>query len=386
MKEDSNPYQNPTSKPSIIQVLSNLTDPRSEKSLNYRHPLTTIMFITIVCSLCGSNDWETIVVQANAMRDWLGCFVDVSRGIPCARTFIRVFNSLNPNELNGILARIARDLGLKGEEEVISFDGKTMRGTSSSDKGLNAIHMLNAWSHDQGICLGHMKVDDKSNEIPAVPKLMELLDLKGTIITADAMNTQKDTVSKAIELGADYVLPIKENQPGLLKDVNLLFKDAEKQEFRGFDADHFETIEKGHGRVEIRKYIAIDASDLTCVPDWKGFQTAGKITRERSYRGKTSTETQYYISSCEIVAQLLERVVRGHWGIENSLHLVLDITFREDHLRYRDRIGAQNLATIRKITLAALVKENTLKCGKSGKRIAAATDPKYREKLLKLIF
>ena len=128
MKEDSNPYQNPTSKPSIIQVLSNLTGPRSEKSLNYRHPLTTIMFITIVCSLCGSNDWETIVVQANAMRDWLGCFVDVSRGIPCARTFIRVFNSLNPNELNGILARIARDLGLKGEEEVISFDGKTMRG------------------------------------------------------------------------------------------------------------------------------------------------------------------------------------------------------------------------------------------------------------------
>ena len=125
---------------------------------------------------------------------------------------------------------------------------------------------------------------------------------------------------------------------------------------------------------------------MTCVPDWKGFQTAGKITRERSYRGKTSTETQYYISSCEIDAQLLERVVRGHWGIENSLHLVLDITFREDHLRYRDRIGAQNLATIRKITLAALVKENTLKCGKSGKRIAAATDPKYREKLLKLIF
>lgn len=157
--------------------------------------------------------------------------------------------------------------------------------------------MLNAWSHEQGICLGHMKVDDKSNEIPAVPKLMELLDLKGTIITADAMNTQKNTASKAIELGADYVLPIKENQPGLLADVDLLFKDAEKHDFRGFDADHFETIEKGHGRVEIRKYTAIDASELPCTEEWKGFQTAGKAIRERTHQGKTSIETQYYISS-----------------------------------------------------------------------------------------
>lgn len=386
MKEDSNFSQNPSSKPSIIQVFSDVTDHRSKASLNYRHPLTTILFITVVCSLCGSDDWETIVVQANAMKDWLACFVDVSQGIPCSRTFIRVFNTLNPKELNRVLARIAKDLGIKGEGEIISFDGKTMRGTSSSDKGLSAIHMLNAWSHDQGICLGHMKVDDKSNEIPAVPKLMELLDLKGTIVTADAMNTQKDTASKAIQLGANYVLPIKENQPGLLEEVNLLFKDAEKHEFRGFDADQFETIEKGHGRVEVRKYKVVDASELPSAAEWKGFQTAVKVTRERSHKEKTSTESQYYISSCEIDARLHEKVVRGHWGIENSLHLVLDITFREDHLRYRDRIGAQNFATIRKITLAALTKDKTLKCGKSGKRIAAATDPKYREKLLRLIF
>lgn len=386
MKEDNNSAQNSSSEPSIIQVFNDVTDPRSEASVNYRHPLTTILFITVVCSLCGSNDWETIVVQANAMKDWLACFVDVSQGIPCTRTFIRVFNTLNPKELNRVLRRIAKDIGIKEEGEVVSFDGKTMRGTSASDKGLKAIHMLNAWSHDQGICLGHMKVDDKSNEIPAVPKLMELLDLKGTIVTADAMNTQKNTASKAIELEADYVLPIKENQPGLLEDVDLLFKDAEKHDFKGFDADHFETIEKGHGRVEIRKYTAIDASELPCTKEWKGFRTAGKVTRERTYQGKRSTETQYYISSCEIDARLLEKVVRGHWGIENSLHLVLDITFREDHLRYRDRIGAQNLATIRKITLAALVKDKTLKCGKSGKRIAAATNPEYRENLLKLIF
>ena len=172
----------------------------------------------------------------------------------------------------------------------------------------------------------------------------------------------------------------------MLEDVDLLFEDAEKHDFRGVDADHFETMEKGHGRVEIRKYTAIDASELPCTKEWMGFQTAGKVNRERTHKGKTSVETQYYISSCEIDAQLLEKVVRGHWGIENSLHLVLDITFREDQLRYRDRIGAQNLATIRKLTLAALTEDKTLKCGKSGKRIAAATDPKYRKELLKLIF
>jgi predicted transposase YbfD/YdcC len=386
MKEDSHQPGDLSSKPAIIQVFSNVTDPRSATSINYRHPLSTILFITVVCSLCGSNDWETIVVQANAMKDWLARFVDVSKGMPCSRTFIRVFNILNPNELNRILAKVAKDLNIEGEGEVISFDGKTMRGTSASDKGLQAIHMLNAWSHDQGICLGHMKVDDKSNEIPAVPKLMELLDLKGTIVTADAMNTQKKTVSKVIELGADYVLPIKENQPGLLEDVDLLFKDAEKHNFKGVNADHFETIEKSHGRIELRKYAAIDASELPCAADWKNFQTAGRVIRERTYKGKTSIETHYYISSCKIDARLLAKVVRGHWGIENSLHLVLDITFREDHLRYRDRIGAQNLATIRKLTLTALSKDKTLKCGKSGKRIAAATDPQYREKLLKLVF
>lgn len=323
MKNDHKSDQNPSSKPSFIQVFKDVTDPRQETSVNYRHPLTTILFITVVCSLCGSNDWETIVIQANAMKEWLACFVDVSQGIPSARTFIRVFNALNPKELNKVLTSIARDIGIKEDREVVSFDGKTMRGTSASDKGLSAIHMLNAWSHDQGICLGHMKVDDKSNEIPAVPKLMELLDLKGSIVTADAMNTQKNTASKAIELEADYVLPIKENQLGLLEDVELLFKDAEKHDFRGFDADHFETVEKGHGRVEIRKYTAIDASELPSAAEWRGFRTAGKVTRERTYQGKSSSQIQYYISSCEIDARLLEQVVRGHWGIENSLHLVL---------------------------------------------------------------
>ena len=385
MKDDKNASQPSSSQPFIIQVFDELNDPR-KKSINFRHPLTTILFITVVCSLCGSNDWETIVIQANAMKDWLSKFVDMSNGVPCVRTFIRLFNVLQPESLNKILLTVAKTLGNKMESEVISFDGKTLRGTVCSENGLKAVHMLNAWSHDRGICIGHMKVDDKSNEIPAVPQLMELLDLKGTIITADAMNTQKKTALKAIELGADYVLPVKENQADLFEEIKLLFKEGQDKKFSGIDADDFETVEKGHGRVEVRTYTSIDGSELPGTKDWMGLKSAGKVVRERTLKGKTSIETQYYISSCEIDAKLLEKVTRGHWGIENSLHLALDVTFREDHLRYRDRIGTQNLATIRKLAHAALAKENTLKCGKAGKRVAAATHPEYREKLIKLFF
>lgn len=385
MNDDKNPSQYPRPQSIILQVFDQLEDPR-KKSINFRHPLTTILFITVVCSLCGSNDWETIVIQANAMKEWLSKFVDMSNGVPCVRTFIRLFNVLQPESLNKVLLTVAKSLGNKVKSEVISFDGKTMRGTASLEKGLKAVHMLNAWSHERGICIGHMKVDDKSNEIPAVPQLMELLDLKGTIITADAMNTQKKTASKAIELGADYMLPIKENQAGLLEEVELLFKDAQDKKFHGIDADDFETMEKGHGRVEVRTYISMDASELPNTEEWAGLKSVGKVTRERTLKDKTSTEIQYYISSCEVDAKLVEKVTRGHWGIENSLHLVLDVTFREDHLRYRDRIGTQNLATIRKLSHAALAKESTLKCGKAGKRVAAATDPEYREKLVKIFF
>ena len=289
----------------LIHVLENMDDPRGA-SCNFKHPLITILFITIVCSLCGADNCELIV--------------------------------------------------------------------------------LNAWSHDNGVCIGHVKVEDKSNEITALPKLMEVLDLKGTIVTADALNTQKEIATQANLSGADYILPVKGNHPTLQEDLQLLFKDAQENEFRGFDADEYRTIEKAHGRVEERKYYSIDASELPSAKEWTGLRCAGMVTRERTIRGKTSIEVQYYISSCDIDAQLLEKVVRGHWGIETSLHWVLDVVFREDKLRYRERVGAQNLAAIRKLTLGALTKDTTLKCGKAGKRLVAATNPQYREAILNKLF
>ena len=369
----------------LIRILENVRDPRGA-SCNFIHPLTTILFITIVCSLCGADNWEIIVVQAKSMTNWLGKFIDLSNGIPCVRTFKRVFESISPQQMEKVLREVADLWRDKKQEDVISFDGKTMRGTVASEKGLKAIHLLNAWSHENGICLGHLKVSNKSNEITAMPELMQLLDLKGTIITADALNTQKRTVAQAVKCEADYVLPVKGNHPTLLEELQLLFEGAQKEQFQGFDADQYTTIDKGHGRVESRRYYSIDATDLPSASGWVGLQSAGMVVRERTIKEKTSIQVEYYISSCEIDARLLEKVVRGHWGIETSLHWVLDVTFREDKLRYRERIGACNLAVVRKLVLGTLAKDKTLKCGKAGKRLLAATDTRYRETLLKNLF
>jgi predicted transposase YbfD/YdcC len=377
--------KHPGSNTKLIQILENFPDPRGA-SCNFKHPLTTILFITIVCSLCGANDWEVIMVQAQAMNNWLSKYVDLSNGVPCVRTFKRLFETICPDKMEAMLIEVMEILREKKKGDVISFDGKTLRGTSASEKGLKGIHILNAWSKDNGICIGQTKVDDKSNEITAMPELMDLLDLKGTIITADALNTQKKTASKAIEKEADYFLPVKGNQPFLQEEIELLFNEAEEESYKGFDADNLETIEKAHGRVESRKYYSLDAEDLPSAQDWKGMNSVGKVIRERTEKGKTTKEIHYYISSCEVDAGILEMATRSHWGVENGLHWALDVVFREDKLRYRERNGARNLSIIRKITLGALGRDKTLKCGKEGKRLAAATDSTYRENLLKNLF
>jgi predicted transposase YbfD/YdcC len=372
----------PKSDLKIFKILEEVPDPRGA-SCNFKHPLTTILFITLACSLCGANDWETIGLQANALSKWLSLYIDLSAGIPCVRTFKRVFEALNPNKLEELLIKVMDLMRTKKEGDIVSFDGKTMRGTVSPD--LKGIHLLNAWSKENGICIGQIKVDDKSNEITAIPQLMELLDLEGTIITTDALNTQKQTACKAREKGADYFLPVKGNHATLLEEIELTFKDAMNNHFKGIDASSLETIEKSHGRVEIRKYYSVDAEGIPSAHDWLDLKSLGMVIRERTEKGKTSTEIHYYISSCEIDAKLLERATRGHWGVE-CLHWMLDVVFKEDKLRYRERIGAQNLSIIRKIILGVLAQDKTLKCGREGKRLIASSDPKYRELILKSIF
>jgi predicted transposase YbfD/YdcC len=377
-------FQHPNPNLQLIQILENISDPR-KPSCNFQHSLTSIVFIVIVTSLCGADDWLIIETLAISMKDWIARFVDISSGIPSAHTIERVFSLIAPEAMESVLIETMALLREK-KEKVISFDGKTLCGTLDDSAGKKAIHILNAWSRENGICIGHKKVDDKSNEITAMPELMKWLDLEGAIVTTDALNTQKEIAKEAIKKGADYLLPVKGNHKGLQEDIELLFKEAQKNEFKGIDADQYETLEKSRSRVEKRWCCSIGADDLPDKEKWPGVKSLGMIRRERTLRGKPKTETVFYISSCEINAELLGTSVRDHWQIENGLHWSLDVVFREDKSRYRHDVGARNLAVVRKIVLGALSRDKSRKCGKANKRVLAAADPFFREEILENLF
>lgn len=380
-KEFSHPGQDHN----LIKALEKVDDPRG-LSCNFQYSLTSILFMTIVASLCGADDWPQIVAVCNSMRNWIAQFVDMSAGVPSEHTFKRVFSILAPKETNKLLISVSESINATSEQDIISFDGKTLRGTRDVNSDLKAVHLLNAWSTERGLCIAHLEVDEKTNEIKAMPELMDLLDLKGTIITSDALNTQKSIVEKAKEKKADYIFPVKGNHSGLQEEIEVIFNDAGKREFKGIDADEHKTLEKNRGRVEERIYYSIDAENLPSKKEWAGLNSLGMVIRKRTIKGKTSEEVVYYISSCEIDARLLEKVTRNRWQVENKLHWVLDVVFREDHSRYRDKNGAKNLAAVRKLVLNALTQNNTLKASKAAKRLVAAADPNYRLDVLKNLF
>jgi len=400
----------------IISIFMRVEDPR-KPSLSFRHPLPSMLFMTLIAVLCGATDWEQIVIACEGMQNWLARYVDMSAGVPCERTFKNVFSAIKPESLEKSLQELSSFLREKISGEVVCFDGQTSCGTADKHKDLRGLHLLNVWSADNKICLAQLKIDDKSNEIPAMPRLIDQLDLRDTIVIADAMNTQKNTVKKVIEAGADYVLPVKENQGALFKDIELAFQDLDhekkmKEENWQKTAKRAEAIrdreglkklqnekdfscgssawisspEKGHGRIETRSCTALAIGELPSKEGWEGIESIARITRERSVGGKTSQETVYYIASLSPDAALIAEVVRDHWGVENSLHWRLDVHFKQDASRYRERNGASNLAILRKIALNMLSKEKTLKKGMATKQCAAAHKESYREKALKNFF
>jgi predicted transposase YbfD/YdcC len=374
--EKDNQNLNPDYK--ILDLINEIPDPRIKRC--QKHPLISIVFITLVASLCGANNWIEIVHIADALQDWIRKFVPLPHGIPSHDTFGRVFALIRPESFNSFLERWIEFIRSRQGKEVVSFDGKTLRGTKSETSPL---HLLNAWNVDHGICMGQLPVDEKTNEIKIVPELIKLLDLKDCICTTDALNTQKEVAKGFIDAGADYVLPVKENHPGLLEDIKTFFDDAIKRDFKGFDGDSFETFEKEHGRLETRTYHIIDGENLPDKDEWVGVKSLGMVTRKREIKEKETLEVQYYINSIEIDAKLFERAARGHWGVENGLHWRLDVIFREDESRYRDEIGAQNLSLIRKIALSAISRDKMIKGGIQAKRLRAAASLTYRESVLK---
>lgn len=379
-------FNHPAKDTHLIRILEEIPDPRGA-SPNFSYSLPTILFTCLSTTLCGADDWEEMATLGENLEEWIGKFVDTSQGMPSAFTLERVISLIEPAALEKMLREIANLICKQLTNDIIAIDGKSLRGTIKRDKEEGAVHLLHAWSCENRVCLAQMKVDDKSNEITTICSLIDQLALKGNIVTTDALNTQKATVSKVIEKDGHYVLPVKENQKGLLESIKMLFQEGESKGFKGIDADHFESLEKSRGRVEERRCTVLDGSELVEAQEWKGLQTVAKVIRRRLEKEKTTEEIIYYISDLELDATRIARAIREHWGVENRLHYALDVVLEEDNHAYYDRNGARNLSIIRKVVLSALEKVPTKKKrSKKAKRLMAAANSDFRTECLKFLF
>jgi predicted transposase YbfD/YdcC len=365
----------------IIEHFSDLDDPRR---YNKRHRLIDIIVIAICAVICGADDWVAVEEFGKDKQKWFEQFLELPHGIPTHDTFRRVFAVLDAEQFQNCFMAWIRAVYKITQGQVVPIDGKKLRRSHDHTLGKDAIHMVSAWALENHLVLGQVKVDDKSNEITAIPQLLELLEITGCIVTIDAIGCQKEISKKIIGKDADYVLALKENQGGLYDDVQELFNYAEEIEFS--DCDYHKTVEKNHGRIEIRECWTISSLEymvyLRNLSDWANLRTIVMVKRERRLGLKVETEVKYYISSLVSSAQHILNVVRGHWGIENQLHWVLDIAFREDECRLRKGQGAQNFAVLRHIALSLLKQESTCKCGIKTKRLKAGWTLDYLTKVL----
>lgn len=366
---------------SIAENFSDVDDPRR---YNKRHPLVEMITIAICAAICGADNWVEVENFGRAKSDWFKTFLELPHGIPAHDTFGRVFGLLDAEQFQRGFARWMQAAYEVTDGQVVPIDGKTLRRSHDKAVGEQAIHMVSAWASANGVILGQVKVDEKSNEITAIPQLLDLLEISGCIVTIDAMGCQKAIAAKIIDQGADYTLAVKENQKGLYDDIVSLFDYAQETDFA--DCDYHKTVEKGHGRIEIRECWTISDPEylvyIRNLSDWPGLQTIVMVKSERRVGHKRSTEARYYISSLAGDAKLILQTVRRHWSIENEVHWVLDVAFREDDSRIRKGNGPQNFAVVRHIALNLLKQEKTAKCGIKAKRLKAAWDQAYLLKVL----
>lgn len=366
----------------ITEHFSELDDPRRD---NKRHKLLDILVIAICAVICGADSWEDIELFGHAKYEWFKGFLELPHGIPSHDTFRRVFARLDAEQFqNGFVEWIQAVDELTGGQ-VVAVDGKTLRRSHDRSQGKKALHMVSAWAVENRLVLGQRKVDDKSNEITAVPELLDMLEIAGCIVTMDAIHCQTQTVERIIEKQADYVLPVKENQGRLHETLRDLFDNPE--EMRWVDCDYHKTVNKGHGRIEIRECWSTSDPDYLRyiderLADWKDLQSIAMVQAERRIGEERTVKRRYFISSLESNAQQLLQAVRTHWEIENKVHWVLDIAFREDDCRVRKGNGAQNFVVLRHIALNLLRRETTAKCSLKAKRKKAGWDNDYLLKVL----
>jgi predicted transposase YbfD/YdcC len=370
-----------TPQASITEHFAELDDPRR---FNKRHKLLDILVISICAAIASADGWEHVELFAETNEEWLRGFLELPHGIPTRHTFSRVFAALDPEQFQDCFVQWIQAVDKVSKGQIIAADGKALRRSHDRRLGKKALYMVSAWASGSGLVLGQTKVDEKSNEITALPELLDMLEIEGCIVTVDAIHCQTETARTIIEKQADYVFPVKENQPRLLDSLQLLFDDPEEMQWVA--CDHDRTVDKGHGRIEIRECWTTSDPEylhhIDTLAEWKGLRSIAMVQAERQLGEDTTTTRRYFISSLESDAEQLLHAVRSHWGIENKVHWVLDIAFREDDSRIRKGNGAENFAVLRHIALNLLRREKTVKRSLKGKRMKAGWDKNYLLKVL----
>jgi len=362
----------------IQTYFRNLKDPRRAP----RHLLIDIVTIAICAVICGANDWQQIATFGRQRRAWLEGYLRLPNGIPCHDTFERTFARLSPRAFAAAFGRWMQALAASVGVKQIAIDGKSLRGSAAPTRDLGPLHLVSAWATHNHLALGQVAVDGKSNEITAIPQLLELLDLNGALVTIDAMGCQKAIAEKIIAGGGHYALTVKENQEHLFEDIRQSFINACEQDFVGLRYDRHETRERGHGREEYRCYAVLHHTQgVRNAAAWTGLTTIGMCYTERTIGGKTSEELRYFIGSRVASARYYGKALRQHWRIENNLHWQLDVTFQEDHSRIQSRNAAENFALLRKLALT-LLKRHPIKESIACKRLHAALDVDFLQQVI----
>jgi predicted transposase YbfD/YdcC len=376
---------------SLSSHFEELPDPRVHRTRD--HKLLDILVIGICTLLCGGEGFNDMEEFGKAKRDWLATFLELPEGIPSHDTFNRVFSALNPRRFQECFVRWTQTLRTAISGEIVAIDGKALR--RGVRRGQPAKYIVNAWARQNGLVLGQLKVADKSNEITAVPELLRALELAGCIVTVDAMGCQKKIAKEIVEADADYVLALKGNQETVHQEVKAYLDDAILRRSLPTrrrpgprevpELDYLETIEKDHGRIEIRRYWQSERLDwFADRTKWEKLTSVGVVESVREVNGELSCERRYFLGSLPRGVKRFAEAVRGHWGVENPLHWVLDVCFGEDQSRARTGYAAENLATLRRLALNILRRETTHKRGIKAKQKCAGWDHAYLLRLLGL--
>lgn len=370
-----------SSKLSITYHFEKLPDPRVDRTKH--HLLLDVLTIALCAVICGADDWVSISRFGIAKQAWFRTFLALPNGIPSHDTFGRIFAALDPEVFKECFIKWVQAIASDLTGEIVAIDGKTLRHSFDTSADKAAIHMVSAWASEQNLCLGQIKTEAKSNEITAIPKLLERLALKGCIVTIDAMGCQKEIAKKVRDCDADYVLSLKGNQGRFHEDIKAFLDDAVESQFKGINHTFFQTVDGDHGRIEIRKVCATEEIDwLQEREKWSGLRSIVIVESERTLDEKTTYERRLYISFLPAEAEKLGHAIRSHWAIENGLHWCLDVSMNQDQNRTRKDHAPDNLAVMHHIALNLLKQDRTAKLGIKNKRLAAGWDHDYLLHLL----